>query len=472
MKRFPVIKIPLCLSVLGCFFLLTAGGCTDDSGPFMEKSEEKDVNFVLRIPAPDLPVSRSMDRLQEIEVKDVIVLAITIDASQHEWFACYKAPAAVTMSAGSPYTAEFRVALDSDTDYNLAILANPGESLKAQLASFSATDSKAAVLEVLKYALPAGTGKWPADGSGTYTPVPMYGESGKITIQPEMTVEHIVLTRMLARIDVSVDLGNNPVHTFRLSAVHLCNYNTVGYIAPGTVAPHVPGSPGKQEGSALALRYPVTGATTSTAAYTGEIYTFEAARAAENSLSTSPCLIIEGYFDGETSPCFYRVDFVYDGNPAGSGGTAGTYMPLLRNTLYQVKVTAANRAGYKTLEEALNSYGVNTNDRLKYQTISYNPGDISDMVFDEQYMLGTNAQSGYFDLNPAGETGRTFVIYTNYPTGYEVLTSPSWISAITGSTGAGTQTFTLTAGQNTGATREGELILAAGRLRYTVFFRQ
>ncbi len=457
------------------------GGCQDEPLVPPESATGNDVSFVLRIPAPDIPVTRTMDGAKEHAVEEVAVLVFQVNGS-NQTFAYYKEGTHLEMSSGSPYTAEFRAQLTEGNNYNIAIIANPGATLKSTLSALSAGTTKAAVLEALKYSGTAGQ-PWPADGSGTsgtdYLPIPMYGETGTITITSGTTISGITLTRMLARIDVSVDLGSSPENTFRLTNIYVCNYNTVGYVAPGTTIPNIPANPGKQTGQAAALNYTVSGATAAAASYNGEIYTFETAAADESttlSFYNSICLVLRGSFNGEDT--YYRVNFTYDGDPSGSGGTKGNFMPLIRNYKYEVKVTEVKRVGYKSLNEAIQSFGTESNDRLKYQTISYDLGNITDMVFDGQYLLGTDVRNRKLMVGPSGISAKTFTVYTDYPQGYSVEkvydvktnATPDWLT-YTSPGGTGTKQIELNA-DPTDTSREAQMVLRAGRLRDTVTISQ
>lgn len=471
--------------VSATILLLTIPACSKDAtNPVFpdgeEEEQEDEITLILRIPAQEVPLSRSMSNGEDYVVKEAVILAFSVEntPSYKETLAYYREGRYISSSSDNNlYNVTFRAHLRKG-DYKLVIIVNPGEPLKDRLGRLpdnSITD-KVDILKLLQY---SHTGKWNAGDN--YTPIPMYAETGVETIDTGTTLNATpILIRMLARMDVSVELDALSEGTFRLEKVYLANYNTNGYVSPlwnnkGVTVTDISGinlppDPGVNTNTVLEYRVPGAGLTS--AAYKGEIYTFETAKAETYTTDTefynSVCLILEGSFNGEPNT-FYRIDL--------TNQSTGRYMPILRNHLYDVIVIQANRSGYRTLTEALRSYGVTVNGGLRSRIISYYMGDVTNVVFDEQYMLGTNTKQEPYEFAPAGGTG-SFIIYTDYPQDFTLTVSDpetgqpvNWVT-LSVAQGVGTQTISYTVLNNSTATRQSDIILSAGRLRNTIRIRQ
>ncbi|MCD8042900.1 MAG: hypothetical protein LUH10_07525 [Tannerellaceae bacterium] len=478
------IKQFLFFLVSATILLLLITGCSKDVRdivcPDQDEEQEDEITLILRIPAQEIPLSRSMGNGEDYVVKEAVILAFSVEyaPSYKETLAYYREGRYISSSSGNNlYSVTFRAHLKKG-DYKLVIIANPGELLKEQLSQLpeNGITDKVAILKLLQY---SHTGKWNAGDN--YTPIPMYAETGVETIGTGTTLNATPnLIRMLARIDVSVDLEASSEATFRLEKIYLANYNTNGYVSPlwnnnGITATDIsainlPPNPGVNTNTLL--EYGVPGAGSIPATCKGEIYTFETAKEEAYTTDTefynSVCLILEGSFNGEANT-FYRIDL--------TNQSTGRYMPILRNHLYDVIITQANRSGYRTLTEALRSYGVTVNGGLRSRIISYHMGDVTNVVFDEQYMLGTNTKKEPYEFAPAGGTG-SFIIYTDYPQGFSLTASDpetgqpvNWVT-LPVVQGVGTQTVNYTVLHNPTTSRQAHLVLSAGRLTNTIQIHQ
>lgn len=415
-----------------CLAVLFAGGllsCQHDHTEFEGDNGKgmKDVHFSVSLPNysnPALPKFRSMGN-KEYLVENLKVLVFELNSSNNEVL-LYKGD--VSEMEQTADRVSFTLSLHSGSDYNIVLLANIDAAMGSVIDGFSKGDYKTDILSALEI---DKAGKWEADGStpGGYTAIPMYGETGRISISLSSSVVDMKLMRMLSRIDVGVQASN-----FTLNNVYLCNYNTRGYMSPkwdssGLVemgvatSPNLPSDPAKQTGISPALHFPV-----SANSITEEIYTFESAAASETVESDrkdATCLVVEGTYNGAVY--FYRIDFTYS-----SGTDKSKYMPLLRNHKYIVSITSADGIGYQTLQEALDSYTVKSN--LRTNIISYDEGEMKDLNFNGQYMLSFSDDS--YLLNGADNT-LSFAFLTDYIAGAEIVSitddeegtsNCSWIS--------------------------------------------
>ncbi|MFT4221602.1 BACON domain-containing protein, partial [Dysgonomonas sp.] len=184
---------------------------------------------------------------------------------------------------------------------------------------------------------------------------------------------------------------------------------------------------------------------------------------------------IGGTYTGDSQPTYYRVDF------AQTASSTTTYLPLLRNHHYKVNITQISGPGQPTPTDAFNSRPVN----IKAEIVEWNDAQMSNVVFDGQYMLGVSV--GEFTLPRDEHTylseGNSFSVTTDYPSGWNVDkivdtggSNINWLSLVstTGSpissgTANTTTNIKLKLDQNTsGSTRIGYIHIKAGRLDYIV----
>lgn len=430
--------------------------------------EETVVKVVLNISGQDLPVTRAMDGHKENEVREVDVLAFTDDGNGNQTFAYRRQGTGISNGgSGGQYDAVFDVELVAGANYDLVFVANARALVDGLIndGSMAPGSGKTAVLSLLLF---TGTGPWDT-GEDSYTPFPMLGESGVVQVTDRMTVSGVDMVRMVAAVDIRVDTPD-----FTLGNIYLCNYNTTGRIAPAWDAqghivpavastPNLPVEPGKQAGSYLT--YSASGINP----FNRRIYTFESAAAAdadETSRSQATCLVLEGEFAGENY--FYRVDFC---------DAAGNYMPLLRNFLYSAAVTAVEGPGYNTIADAIASYTIPSN--LRIRMLAYDLGVVKNVVFNGQYMLAVS-QTAY-SLPPSAALTPTSAnklsVYTDYARGWEVVMIEGeaggevidWLtlSATNGPGGAITDIYLLL-DENVGPLRSAYITLRAGRLTHRI----
>jgi uncharacterized protein (TIGR02145 family) len=195
--------------------------------------------------------------------------------------------------------------------------------------------------------------------------------------------------------------------------------------------------------------------------YEREIYTFEARADATD----KTCLVIGGYYKGNPSPTYYRVDFA-DEN--------GAHLSLLRNHNYRVVIEEVLAAGYASVAEALANPPSNI-----VVTITENDGAFGLVAFDEQNYLGTGA--GEIIIRRWANAGHQFSVSTDVADGWEVVGTSetgefhegfelsSWLIVTSSglTVGKGDVTFSVTENE-TDAKRVGYIHLVAGRLHLTV----
>ncbi|MDD4516845.1 fimbrial protein [Massilibacteroides sp.] len=450
--------------------LITLFSCVNEYEREIEIKNGETIHFTVEIPGIATASTRSMDGVKENEIEAISVLVF--DASNQ--FIEKKDGSNIVQSGSDNVNVSFEATVSTGTGRSIVVVANAKTILDAL--TLSVGQPKSAVLQQLKYTM---TGKWASDSAGAYTPIPMVGEKTGVSITSGGSISGINLIRMLARIDMKVTTSD-----FKLKKIHLCNYNTNGYITPawdtnGTIqtstitTPNLPSNTGKN------ITNPLTYDTSSAQIFEGEIYTFENNMASDvNGIDhvdrkNATCLVVEGEYNGATY--FYRIDFTE--NTSVSDPTTVAYMPLLRNHKYIISITSAAGVGYASLNEALSSYTIPSN--LKTRLIYYDMGEVKDIAYDGQYFLGVSNKEIELPRNEqvATSEGNTLIVTTDNPTGWRIENintisgASGWLTTdiTTGpSTTTGTSVNLLASSNTTGSSRIAEINFIAGRITYTV----
>lgn len=207
------------------------------------------------------------------------------------------------------------------------------------------------------------TGGIAADIATGHRPFTMYGMAKQdITYYgdkaPEPRVAEVNLRRIVARVQVTA----TPEVTakFRPESVLLYNYRDSAFVLPnGTnlaagrdqttsafmTEPHIPAGssalPAVVNGHEDVPTYPFDGSSVK-----GSIYMFETKQptaGTTNLHAKRPVLIVKGYYENDTEPCYYRVDFK----------KGATYYDIIRNYTYGFTLGSVGGRGHDTAQEAL-----------------------------------------------------------------------------------------------------------------------
>lgn len=460
------------LSILSGFL---SGSCQDNDDIQASDTDAAMVTFSVKVPGSSTPSTYALNTNDENEVKSIEILLFDTNGKY-----VYQ-PIFSNVINTDPIDSKiktFTVKVPEGT-YNIVVLANSRQPLSNTSGSFSVGDTKASVLDKL---IITNAGKWNANSaSGGYIPMPMWGEIASITINQSTPANNPVnLIRMVSKIDVTLT-GTAATDNLKLKSIRLYNYNNQGRIAPDAAnwnqSQNIVTNPSVPSTSALTLGpllYDGTSITTTDVSSIGEIYTFEAVKANPSSLGNATCLVIGGIYTGDSQPTYYRVDF------AQTSSTT-TYLSLLRNHHYKVNISEVSGPGLATPADAFNSRPVN----IKAEIIEWNDGQISDIVFDGQYMLGVS--QGEFTLPrnelTASNDNNALSITTDYPSGWLVDkivdtggSSISWLSlvslsgtpVVSGASGSTTNVKLKLTENISGSARIGFIHLKAGRLAYVV----
>lgn len=409
------------------FLTVSLCSCIAEHESVPETGGDREAAFILNVPGMNVPLTRALDSAKEQEVTEIdVVIFNAVDRTLAEYHRVGAADL-TRITGGNGW--RFKIH-DVETTSNITVAVIANASLEVAEALEAVTDngtylgaSKKAFLEALE--VEVGT-KWSTMGEGFWK-IPMYGEAiigGNIY---SGTLPEVSLTRMLAKVDIVNNVAPGGIAAagdFKLTAVHVVNYNTRGRIAPvwdnqGDILPigttvNLPADTGKRlwsEGNELIYIAP-----NSTDPIRNEIYLFEAAAMDDNTTTPSGLrLVLEGEYtsDEGSEVCYYPVDFTALRNTQ-TGMTA--YIPVLRNNYYLFTIIEASGRGYGSMSEAVRALGVMSNLRTRLLTVD--DSGIRSIVWNGEYFLGMAD-----DKTEIGSiTGDTASVAcaTNYDWGWEI----------------------------------------------------
>lgn len=469
-RLFRHIFIFICLPVFIC-------GCKDDREDYnyYRTGKEAMVSFSVRVPGVGVPKTYALDEFDENEVKTIDILLF--DSSSGEYIAEPIYSNTILSNPDNIRIKTFTVKVLEGT-YDMVVLANSHQSLTNILSDINLGDSKVSVLEKL---LVHNAGKWNTDSdSNGYIPIPMWGEISGITVTSEMSSNiPLTLLRMVAKIDVTLT-SDEAKNKFELKSVRLYNYNNKGSIAPAAInwssednvvtAPSIPVLATKPENAELSPLLYDGNAVNRGISCTSEIYTFEALAGSSTNLHSNTCLVIGGIYETNSNETYYRIDFT------NTSENTVTYLPLLRNHCYKVNITALGGAGYTSPEEAFKYPTFNVESEI----ISWNESKITDIVYDEQYMLGVSQREYVFsrEERTIDSDDNVLSITTDYPEGWKVekivdeegVIISDWLDLQihNGDAGETTDVNLILTENELSESRKGFIHLVAGRLRTVI----
>ncbi|MDR0541199.1 MAG: hypothetical protein LBH19_03185 [Dysgonamonadaceae bacterium] len=488
----------LCLLLLGLIF-----SCAQDEPALTvlpEEGKQQDLTFQIAIPGAKSSL-RSLGETEENTIRAIDILVFRTGEDGKEYFDYYapsrKAPNNIEGSVTQSFTIAVR---QKANQQRLVVIANAGAQVAALIASSRAQNrEKNELLSELEYALTTPGDRWKT--SSDYTALPMWGESGKITVTSATASlgTAIPLLRMVAKIDVQLDKSVPGItDKFKLKSLRLYNTHTKGRIAPhpGVVsagagndrlyvtAPSIPAGAQIHYGP---LVYSGEAAFASPgepdAAMRGVIYAFETAVPADRDRLKATGLVIGGFFENDTQLSYYRVDFLNQDQ---------SFRNILRNYRYEINIIAVDGRGYETPEEAWESKSANMDSKI----LVWDDSGMNDIAIDDQYYLSVNKNNFHFSIDACTQKEPDNIL--KVITDYHTSTNSGWkVESITGLTaGAGSDWLTITDAHNrtnlnargeanirtecflsytqnnTGGDRSVQVMFAAGRLRYPVIITQ
>ena len=449
--------------------------------------DEKKVTLKLALPytAPRGPDTRSIMPVQENFIETLDILAFKVE-NDVETFLYWSEATKQTGNTDGAQTQSFNAMLRVKDFTQRFVLVSNARSKVAKLIGSRVSGGwegieKEALLSQLIFDL-NGSDRWNVFSASNYTPIPMTGESAPITVSDATSTISggpIQMLRMIAKIEVQLDTNvAGLTDLFQLTSVHLYNTNTSGRIIP--IPEHIgddkiallPSLPDPVETVEGPLAYADFGSPGLTGvAMRGAIYLFET-EAKNTGVIEETCIVVGGHYNGDLNETFYRLDFLVP--------ETATHLDILRNHRYTCSITDVKGAGHPTVEEAYRTKVYN----METDILVWDEGNISDIVFDSQFMLGVskNPFELGWEAQHATSLGNILKITTDVPNGWSATvwedidaTQPSaWlnINPRVGGGGALPNEMRLLAETNLGPVRTAYIHIKAGRLIYKLLVKQ
>lgn len=395
----------LCFTLLAVMAFLSSCTAEPDS-PGLPAGMEggREVRLELKVPGAsgNKSTSRAVDSNVESTVNDLYVLAFKGETDGE--FEYYKKAEKSTEKANE----EWKVKLPTPGyEQNFVLIANVNVEgtdeygLKKGIESLKPGTKLSEVKKQLQALLTKDEQKsgFNAASAASHTPFTMYGQTGLTTIEKDEVNAALAVSlyRITARVQVYLGAGGAGLANFKPASVRLYNFSDRAQVIPAELAGAVT-APSVPEGAQLCrgeARYAMTANTLQNSIYLFE--TAQPAEGAEDNHLSRPCLVIGGKYNGAESPTYYRVDLWYK-NTAGQTEEI-IYRDVLRNSSYNVTVTAVTGPGYGTEDEAFRAKRAD----IQADVQAWDETDLGDIAFDGKNFLGIGTME--FTVGKFGEGG-------------------------------------------------------------------
>ena len=407
--------------IMAMFALASCVRDTVDRAGDIPGKDEKRVLFNMTLPATS--ATRSITGGDENTLERMDVLAFKVEADgvteTFDYYTVGAKRADNTVGAGSqkfdvvvrirPYRQRF------------VIIANAQDRVQKLYGSSLDWEGaeKWSMLQRLTLSLDNPGDKWNAISSSDYTHLPMFGQSGQVTVDNSLTqISGATLHRMVARINVN--LSNDPIlrGNFKLKSVHLYNTNDRGHIVPSpasiywdagqdyVVAPTIPIDVQRHTGP---IAYTAFDAGSVDVAMNNSIYLFETEAQPSKPLEQT-CVVVGGWYGTDSKESYYRIDLKK---------ANGDFMHVLRNHNYELQIVSVEGAGYETPDDAFRG-----NSALLTAVVTqWNLAD-QKVISDDQYYLRVNEDR--FGVHRYGGVSR-LIAETDYTISSQGFPAGIWI---------------------------------------------
>ncbi|MCL2501806.1 MAG: hypothetical protein FWE99_01585 [Bacteroidales bacterium] len=474
------------LLTLSLFF--ATGSCVIDHDIDNPNPKGGDKNVMLKVSVPHAgfqnPDTRAMGVTEENMIETLDILAFKVDGGSETYQYWAQASKETTHVEGAFYQSFSAMLREQRHQQRFVIITNAHAKVMELLgqADWSNVD-KEIMLSRLEIQLGSGNG-WNATGPANFTAIPMWGQSEPKVIEgATTTLGTISLLRMVAKIDVQVDVDNHPAlaSTFKFKSVHVYNTNTSGRIVPKPGTEYVGTDMIAKKASLPAFVHteaePLVYTDFSSpgspnVAMKGAIYLFETAAQNAGNMLEETCIVVGGVYGNDTQISYYRLDFM--------SVNGSSHLDILRNHKYTFTIVTVKGRGYSTANEAFHAKSFN----MEANMLVWDEGEIRNIVFNGQYMLGVSC--GRFEFNEEAhditETDNTLKIATDYPLGWTAdvwadqagTVSAPWLTITpdAGVGGAQSDQMHLLLAANAGSERTAYVHIHAGVLIYKVVVTQ
>ena len=377
------IAISAVLSILGC----------SHERLVIPSLPNKEVLFHINIPGKSAPDTRALGDVAENEVKTIEMLLfnpVTKEVASNPVFA--NEITSDPDGDGTFRKKSFSVRLPQGT-FDVMVFANARAAFGGM--TIGTGDPQEATLARLKALMPAnGWASDPVASPHGYL-IPMWGMKENVSVGEGAAISGIYLHRMLSRIDIDVTGSAGETGDFTIKDIKLYNVQKEGRISPALTNwnPHGQVNGTVTAGLALAPSVVPDCGVYGSISYAhriapdqksclGEIYLFEAPKAAVHADQKAPYLTVKGAFNGVEG--WYRIDL--------ADYATMNYLPLLRNHLYKILINRVTGTGFPNEEDAKKNRG----DNIVVDICLWNEYDLGGTVFDGQRFLSINPQDVHF----------------------------------------------------------------------------
>lgn len=389
-------KLKYAMVVLLCCWGLTA--CIYDAeGDFPLPAAQHEVEFRIQTVATGKP-TRAITGVDENHIDRLDLLVFNTSGN----FLYAKTATSVSNSRadGSTKRARFKFTEDDIVEnVRLMFIANTPEAQSV----INGIVSQAPLAGVKSLFTVDCTSAWNTASSSDFQPIPLWGETGTVTVNLGDNDFTVRMIRALARLNLSLADGEG-LPGVTLSSVDIYGYRSAACVCPSSgnfngtegkvTAPTVNANTPVASGS---LTYPATDSN----ALRGTVYLAET----DNPQTDRICLVVGLSREGSESVEYFRLDFVNSDN---------VYLPVLRNHTYNFNITGFSGVdGYTTKEEALKSTGENITYTLNVMDNSSH----NVMVTDERYVLCMDKD--HLTVPQAGGNAE-WLVYTDVPSGWTI----------------------------------------------------
>ncbi|MCD8101038.1 MAG: hypothetical protein LUE26_00475 [Alistipes sp.] len=430
MTKISVIIASLKLPVTA-LLLVVLLGCIKEDVTHVENNGYS-ISFEFAIPDAG-EATRGINAAQENTIDDIYVFVFETGTDKLKYWT--QADILTTSGAIVSGTVNLEMVTTAGSTYKLVFLSNTAAKVQAAVTGgqIAAEMDYSAFVPLLTTDIAALL----TSGPGSTFRIPMWGESGAVTISPSLDLtggNAISMQRALARIEVAINLQPDGsvagLTDFTLTEVMVYNVNNDGFVIPAAV----------NRGADGYVTAPTVPSTTSTVKVErsgadidngcmGSIYVPETYNNASMPDADRPFVILKGIYLGDdpanTDETFYRLDFVTteDRDP----------VDLKRNHYYTFNITDVYRQGYSTLQEAIdnNPVGVSyeffpSTATVRYKHFCYDDvgylASVSDYVTITNH-IATSSVTNTYKAEYMGNTSPVIAAYMCDANGEPVATS-------------------------------------------------
>ncbi|MDR0536536.1 MAG: FimB/Mfa2 family fimbrial subunit [Tannerellaceae bacterium] len=415
----------LLLSLAACTSEETALDRDIDNGGDNNSGNKKEAIVSFALDMPSALSTRSLSEDDENTVTEITLLQFDRDNNNKEHLRYISRTTSIT-SPGTPSNpSKTFTAKVLEGAYNIVALANASS---ANLNSGYYGLEKSAILDSFIYHNP---GKLALANKS----IPSWGETGLMNIvASQSTPISISMTRMMAK--VNVKLAPKALPDFDITKIFVYNQSSNGALVPDPNAynssqkltmPTAPKDSGfcKMLYPTPALMYEEGKDWTGVDSCNNAIYLYEAPKGTPTTMMENTCIVVGGSYLGHPES-YYRIDFV-----GKDSNGQDEWLPILRNHLYTLNISDVTGDGAKDPDDAFKSKSSN----LVANIMAWDETTITDIIFDNQYMLGVSRRKielgkNIYDSNTqCGDTNKLSII-TSVPAGWTI--DPNEITDVNG----------------------------------------